>query len=67
MHGPGTVDAYLGRIYVPDLDTVIMGRFAGVHLVAGGQPHAAILGRSFLQHFTMMYDGRTGEVSINND
>jgi hypothetical protein len=40
------------------------GEFAGVQLAAGGQRHQALVGRTFLQRFTMAYDGRTGEVTI---
>jgi hypothetical protein len=36
-------------------------------LLAGGQNHAALIGRTFLRHFTMTYEGRTGTVIISND
>jgi hypothetical protein len=39
--------------------------FAGVHLVTGGQIHWALIGRTFLQHYTMVYEGRTGTVTIS--
>lgn len=60
-------DFYLAQIYITTLGVTVYGRFAGVHLVAGGQPHVALLGRTFLQHFTMTYEGRTGQVTISND
>ena len=48
------------------LNFTIYGMFAGVHLVAGGQIHRALIGRTFLQHYTMVYEGRTGTVTISN-
>jgi hypothetical protein len=45
----------------------VYGLFAGVNLAAGGQPHQALIGRTFLRHFTMIYEGRTGTVTITND
>lgn len=55
---------YLAQIHVPSLAFTIYGAFAGVDLVAGGQRHQALIGRTFLQRFTMMYDGPTGDVTI---
>lgn len=62
--GPGLVNVHLAQIYVPSLDITISGRFAGVYLAAGGQTHAALIGRSFLRHFSMTYDGRNGVVTL---
>ncbi len=42
------------------------GLFAGVHLVAGGQSHKALIGRTFLRSFTMIYNGRTGAVTLDS-
>jgi hypothetical protein len=64
-NGKHTVNMYLGHIYVPSLPHTIAGQFGGVHLVAGGQRHNAILGRTFLMHFTMIYNGLTGAVELN--
>ena len=61
------VNYYFGQIHVPALGFTVHGRFAGVNLAAGGQPHLAILGRDFLRYFTMNYHGRTGDVTISND
>jgi predicted aspartyl protease len=66
-HGAAEVNLHLAQIYVPSLNFTIYGMFAGVHLVAGGQPHAALIGRSFLQHYTMVYEGRTGTVTLSSD
>lgn len=63
-HGASEVNMHLAQIYVPDLDHAVAGAFAGVHLTAGGQPHYALIGRNFLLHYTMIYEGGTGKVSL---
>jgi predicted aspartyl protease len=65
----GVVDTavHLAQIYVPDLDATIYGQFASVNLTEGEQTHYALIGRTFLRHFNMAYDGRTGSVIISND
>jgi gag-polyprotein putative aspartyl protease len=65
--GVHEVNMHLGHVYIPTLQKVIIGQFAGVELVAGGQPHVALIGRTFLQHFTLIYEGRTGSVSISDE
>ena len=67
VHGRHTVSVCLGQISVPALAWQRAGRFAIVDLLAGGQPHLAILDRDFLRRFTMLYDGRTGAVTLSND
>jgi hypothetical protein len=56
---------YLAQIHVPSLLFTIHGAFAGVELAAGGQVHKALIGRTFLQNFTMVYEGTTGTVKIS--
>ena len=65
----GTIDVneYMAQIYAPELNFTILGSFVGVHLTAGGQRHYALIGRTFLSHFNMNYDGRTGNVISSND
>ncbi len=65
--GISTVNMHLAQIYVPSLRWTISGQFAGVHLTAGGQIHSALIGRNFLQNFTMIYEGRTGGVTLSNN
>jgi len=65
VHGKEEVNIHLAQIHVPSLGHIMYGRFAGVHLAAGGQVHKAILGRTFLRHFKMAYDGTTGQVLIS--
>ena len=67
VHGSDEVNVHLGQIYVPSLDFVILGRFHAVHLAKGNQPHRAILGRTFLRNFKMVYDGPAASVVISRE
>ena len=67
VHGGIEVNMHLAQIYIPSLSFTIYGSFAGVHLIAGGQRHQALIGRTFLRAFTMTYHGKTGAVTISND
>jgi len=67
VHGAQEVNMHLAQVFVPSLGWTMYGAFAGVHLAAGGQVHQALIGRSFLRHFTMSYEGRTGTVTLSND
>jgi predicted aspartyl protease len=66
-HGSADANVYLAQIHVPALIFTIHGEFIGVDLQAGGQMHKALIGRTFLRHFTMTYEGRTGTVILSND
>ena len=59
-------NVHLAQIRVPSLLFTIYGAFAAVNLAAGGQPHLALIGRTFLRSFTMSYEGRTGTVTITS-
>jgi predicted aspartyl protease len=67
IHGAGEVNVHLGHVHIPSLAFTIYGPFCAVDLVAGGQAHHALIGRTFLQGFTMIYEGRTGTVILHND
>ena len=67
VHGAEKVNMHLAQIHVPSLNFTIYGAFAGVHLKTGGQIHQALIGRTFLQNFTMVYEGLTGTVTISKD
>ena len=67
VSGITNVNVHLAQIYVPELDRTIYGRFDGVHLAAGGQPYSALIGRTFLRHYKMNYDGQTGVVILTNE
>jgi predicted aspartyl protease len=63
--GQHEVNMHLAQIYVPSLHFTVYGSFAAVHLAAGGQPHRALLGRTFLAAMKMSYDGLTGDVTLS--
>jgi predicted aspartyl protease len=65
VSGRQMVNMHLAQIHVPSLQFVIHGAFAGVDLAAGGQIHKVLIGRTFLQNFTMVYEGLTGSVKIS--
>jgi hypothetical protein len=55
---------HLAQVHIPALGFTIYGEFAAVDLRAGGQSIDALIGRTFLQHFKMIYDGITSGVEI---
>jgi hypothetical protein len=65
VHGAQMVNMHLAQIHVPSLKFIIYGAFAGVALAAGGQTHKVLIGRTFLQSFTMVYEGLTGTVKLS--
>jgi hypothetical protein len=65
--GNHEVNMHLAHVHIPSLNFTIYGPFAGVNLIAGGQAHYALIGRTFLQSFTMIYEGRTGSVHLSNE
>lgn len=65
VHGKDKVNVHLAQIYVPSLQFTTYGSFFGVHLSAGGQPHQALIGRTFLRSFTLIYDGTAGTVTLS--
>jgi len=67
IHGSQTANVYLAQVYIPSLNFTMHGAFSGVDLQAGGQRHSALIGRTMLNHFTMIYEGRTGTVTLSND
>jgi predicted aspartyl protease len=65
IHGSREVTVYMAQVHVQaPLDFTMYGLFAGVDLIAGGQPHHALIGRTFLKYFTMYYDGISGSVLL---
>lgn len=67
VHGAGEVNVYLAQVRIPTLNYVIYGAFAGVELRAGGQLHSALVGRTFLKNFRMLYEGPTGNVDLSTE
>lgn len=62
--GRKEVNMHLAQIFIPSLSFTVYGAFAAVDLAAGGQTHRALIGRTFLNRFTMIYTGTTGDVEI---
>ncbi len=65
-NGSHLTNMYLAQIHTPSLNFTVYGIFAGVDLKAGGQVHFALIGRTFLRRFAMMYEGQTGNVTLSN-
>jgi hypothetical protein len=57
---------YTARLYVPALDRLLFQPFTGVKLQQGDQWHGVILGRPFLRHYTLTYNGRDGSVVLDD-
>jgi predicted aspartyl protease len=66
IHGSHTANIYLAQVHVQFLAVTINGAFAGVDLKAGGQVHSVLIGRTFLRHFKLTYEGKTGTVIISS-
>jgi hypothetical protein len=64
--GTTVFNKHLAQIYVPSLNFTFFGSFAGVTLANGGTQHLALIGRDFLRHFVMTYDGPTGAVRVSD-
>lgn len=67
VHGAHLANVYLAQVHVPSLGMTMNGAFSGVDLKAGGQIHSALIGRTFLRHFKMIYEGKTGTVILTSD
>lgn len=55
-------NVYMGMVIIPGLEFNQYGRFTGVGMAEQG--HKVLLGRSFLSHCIMVYDGLRGQVTI---
>lgn len=62
--GTTEVNFYLGHLVIPALGFYQWGKFAGVHLQAGNQPHQALIGRNMLKGMILIYDGLVGTVRL---
>jgi predicted aspartyl protease len=63
--GEHELNVYLGHIRIPSISQIQWGRFFGVRLKSGGQPHRALIGRTQLVGMIFIYDGRTGSASLS--
>jgi predicted aspartyl protease len=67
IDGTCELDVYAAQVTAPSLGGISQyGRFGGVKLTQGGQMHQILIGRTFLQHVIMIYDGRTGSVRLSH-
>ena len=66
VHGQGLLNVYLACLIVPQLGRIQAGSFVGARMTWSGRPsfHRAIIGRIFLNGMLMVYNGRTGSVTI---
>jgi len=62
--GTEKFNVYLGHIRITALGLLEYGRFLGVKLRAGKQPHQALLGRTIFRQMILVYDGRDGTVRL---
>jgi predicted aspartyl protease len=60
--GRDEVEVYLAQIHVKDLYFTIRGRFCGC--IIEEDTYKVLIGRSFLEHFSLWYRGRTGRVTL---
>jgi hypothetical protein len=63
--GPQEITSYLAQIHIPSIPFMITGEFGGLDLISSGMGYSALLGREFLMHFSMSYDGLAGEVFLS--
>ena len=67
VSGLAVVPIFLADIRISQLETRFFGRIAGVELEEGNQRHRILLGRDFLRHYQLIYDGRSGLAIIENE
>lgn len=67
VHGVERGFVFGAHFHIPELDYAVRGSAFGARLTESGLPYSFILGRTFLQHCVMNYDGRTGEVIVSTD
>jgi hypothetical protein len=62
--GSMEVDVRAAHVFVPALKYTIGGKFAAVPLKEHGHRQSVLLGRTFLRDCKLVYDGRSGRVTI---
>lgn len=63
--GRHELNVYLAVIVIPVLGMNQSGLFGAVRLRDGGSPHRVLLGRTLLRGTVMVYDGRSGRVTLS--
>ncbi|HXY99118.1 MAG TPA: retropepsin-like aspartic protease [Stellaceae bacterium] len=64
LGGRQTVTTYMAQVHVPALAVTLIGPFGGLDLAP--LDVVAVLGREFLMHWKMSYDGTSGVVIIES-
>lgn len=64
--GAHQAQVYLAQIYIPALEIGYSGRVIGARLSDGDLMHRVLIGRNFLQHLKLAYDGPSGSVTIGD-
>jgi hypothetical protein len=59
-----TTNIHMATVHVPQFLLTRHGKF---HAVSLTRDRHVLLGREFLQYFTMTYQGRTGTITLSND
>ena len=67
IDGSSAKPMHLAQIHIPSLGFSIYGMFAAIELSEGGQIHRVLLGRTFLRHFKLIFEGRSGDVTIEDE
>jgi predicted aspartyl protease len=62
--GKHEVDVYLAHVHIPALVWTQYGKFAGAYLNRGGLQYEVLMGRTFLENFTLSYNGKSGRVTL---
>lgn len=62
--GPTRAIAFLAQVHSPSLKFTLHGRCAGMRIAAPTHEHVMLIGRDFLGHFRMLYDGPSGGVEL---
>lgn len=55
---------HMAQVHVPDLDFTIYGHFGAVNIKDSGMTCRVLIGRTFLRHFKLRYDGISGRVTL---
>ena len=67
IHGEQRTEFFLAELRIPVLNFIGRGMLAGLQLQSSGFRHSVLLGRDFLRHFSMLYEGRTGATIVGDD
>ena len=63
VHGPGPASYYTAQVHFPALKFTVRGQFAALP-IRENYGYDLLIGRTFLRHFRMEYDGVTGAVTV---